>query len=103
MSEKQTDAAQVEPIVHSPDGVRLVFSDDAVICNEPWAQERGATVDGCSKRYALCWETDRAHLAFLPRSGHLCAVLSLNHVCVIENPTRRQVRMMLRAIGIVVE
>ena len=81
----------------------FVFADDALVCNEPWAIERGAQVDGCSKRYALFWETDRAHVAFLPTCGNMCSVLSLNYVCTIENPTRRQVRMMLRAIGLNVE
>lgn len=81
----------------------FAFADDSLVANEPWVIERGAKVDGCSKRYSLFWETDRAHIAFLPTCGYQCSVLSLNYVCVIENPTRRQVRMMLRAIGLYVE
>lgn len=81
----------------------FALADDSVAANEPWVIERGAKVDGYSKRYSLYWKTDRAHIAFFPTCGYLCSALSLNSVCVIENPTRRQVRMMLRAIGLHVE
>lgn len=76
------------------------FDDDDCPVTQEWLESVGAKVDGCTKRLSYVWETDRASVYVCPMCGHLCPILGLNGTMIFRNPTRADVRRLVRAIGL---
>lgn len=76
------------------------FNDDDCPVTQEWLELVGAKVDGRRKRLTYIWETAKASVYVCVMCGHLCPILGLNGTMILRNPTRADVRRLLRAIGL---
>lgn len=82
-------------------------ADDDELVTQQWVSDTfGHHLASCDwKRYALHIATDKfaRPIGWCPPCGVLAQCLCLNEWVLIDNPTRRQVRALLSALGIKVQ